>query len=917
LINTSVCADITYHVKEGQSANTLIGNIASDAHLYNSFPVENLNRITFSRLHESAGGKAPMFTVNRNGMMYTSQTLDSEKLCKYNTECFRIVEVAVRHKESFVKVIEVKVIIDDVNDHTPEFPIKDVSIQFYETDSRGTTKSIPNAIDKDVGFLNSQITYQLKKDMDDPFKLSVVKKIDGTRKLSIVLQKKLDREVKETYTLQVVAKDDGSPSHQGVLTIHVTVTDENDNQPVFSKNVYNVSINNRHDIYTPIVTVSATDLDSGENGEISYYFSSKTSDFAKTLFELRETTGKIFLARNFPFIKRKTYKLFIEATDKGIPPLSSTAMVVVNIINRQNNPPSVDVKFVSEPIGNITTISEGVQTNSFIAYVKVSDNDVNQNGEVVCHLNHDKLQLQKLGRNKYKVVLKNPVDRESESYIDFMISCQDKGSPPLKTERNFNLQVTDVNDVQPQFTKDTFKFLTYENEKTNFPVGFINASDPDLGAGGQLSYFLLSKGISHLPFKISNFGFISTSQTLDREQRDMYEFQVLIRDNGIPSLNNTANVIVEVMDKNDNAPYFTFPSVNPFSLDVHYQPQSNNDVTVLRASDRDSHVNAFLRYEIIGGNNKQLFSINPYTGVISYSRTVYQNDAGTYDLQVIVKDGGTPVLSAKAFLTLVLTVSNTTSKMFTSADKKSDQKIHINLVVIIVVAAVIISVAIVISMAVCMIHKNNQRNNRFPGALSNPGKLFDERIQYDVPVAMVTDQASSRHSQANLLKREPESEYKSVHSLKHTYTMAHRSHQEAAVTSGVSKEHELMLIPTDHFNKLSTTMSSDSDSGHGWSERNTVHYETLPGFKHCQEDPQLHKNRSSLPWTSPKPKDITTKPSSCQAIIDQKIVCNDVIDLKSLRIKTSNLPEPWNLPIKNSFSSSPKPLTSVPRVPRL
>ncbi|GAB1604332.1 putative protocadherin beta-18, partial [Argonauta hians] len=841
-----VCVDITYHVKEGQSANTLIGNIASDAHLYNSFPVEHLNRITFSRLHESLGGKAPMFTVNRNGMMYTSQTLDSEKLCKYNTECFRIVEVAVRHKESFVKVIEVKVIIDDVNDHTPEFPVKTVDMKFSERDGKGTRITIPSATDKDVGLQNSQISYHLENNVNAPFILSDIKKIDGTSKLDIILQRKLDREVKETYTLQVVVKDDGSPSHQGVLTIHVTVTDENDNQPVFSKNVYNVSINNRHDTYTPIVTVAATDLDSGKNGEISYYFSSKTSDFAKTLFELRETTGKIFLARNFPFIKRKTYKLFIEATDKGIPPLSSTAMVVVNIINRQNNPPSVDVKFVSEPIGNITTISEGIQTNSFIAYVKVSDNDVNQNGEVVCHLNHDKLQLQKLGRNKYKVVLKNPVDRESESYIDFMISCQDKGSPPLKTERNFNLQVTDVNDVQPQFTKDTFKFLTYENEKTNFPVGFINASDPDLGAGGQLSYFLLSKDISHLPFKISNFGFISTLQPLDHEKRNSYKFQVLIKDNGVPSLNNTANVIVEVMDKNDNAPYFTFPSVNPFSLDVHYQPQSNNDVTVLRASDRDSHVNAFLRYEIIGGNNKELFKVNPYTGVLSFSRAVYQNDAGSYDLQLSVKDSGSPVLSATTTMSLILTVSNNTAKMFTSADKKSDQKIHINLVVIIVVAAVIISVAIVISMAVCMIHKNNQRNLRCNEVMNDPNKYFDERNPYDVPVPMVTDHASHRHSQTTLPKSVPQSEYKSVHSLKGTssikqpYSMAQRSHQESMMTSYIGKDKEhVFMIPEQLNERLSISSNTDNNGGggggsgggggHTWIESDNVLYETLPG----------------------------------------------------------------------------------------
>ncbi|CAI9732407.1 putative protocadherin beta-18 [Octopus vulgaris] len=833
LFHVCVCVDITYHVKEGQNPDTLVGNIASDAHLYNSFHAEDLNRITFSRLHESLSGNAPMFKVGKNGMMYTSQTLDAESLCKYNTECFKIVEVAVRHKESFVKVIEVKVIIDDVNDHQPEFPIKDIHVQFSEGDGVGGSKPIPSATDKDVGFLNSQITYRLEKHVNDPFLLSVVKKIDGSNKLGIILEERLNREVKETYTLQVIAKDDGTPSHQGILTIHVSVTDENDNQPVFSKNVYNVSINNRQDIYTPIVTVYATDLDSGENGKVSYYFSSKTSDFAKTLFYLNETSGKIFLARNFPFTKRKTYKLFIEAIDKGSIPLSSTAMVLVNIINRQNNAPSLDVKFVSEPIGNITTISEGVKTNSFIAYVKVSDNDVNQNGEVVCDLNHDKLQLQKLGRKKYKVVLKNPVDRESESYIDFMISCQDKGSPPLRTERKFNIQVTDVNDVQPQFTKDTFKFLTYENEKSNFPVGFINASDPDLGAGGQLSYFLLSKGIHDLPFVISNFGFISTSEPLDHEKMDIYKFQVLIKDNGIPSLNNTANVIVEVMDKNDNAPYFTFPSVDPFSLDVHYQPQSNNEVTVLRASDRDSHVNAFLRYEIIGGNNKELFTVNHYTGVLSFSRTVYQNDAGSYNLKLSVKDSGSPILSATTTLSLILTVSNNTAKMFTSVDKKSDHKIHINLVVIIVVAAVIISVAIVISMAVCMIHKNNQRNIRCNEAINDPNKYFDERNPYDVPVAMVTDHGGHRHSQTTLQKSQPQSEYKSVQSLKvpssikQSYNMAQSLHQEITMTSGVYKETERMLVIADHINEMST-LSSSADSGHGWSERSTAHYETLP-----------------------------------------------------------------------------------------
>ncbi|CAI9733518.1 protocadherin beta-2-like isoform X1 [Octopus vulgaris] len=45
--------------------------------------------------------------------------------------------------------------------------------------------------------------------------------------------------------------------------------------------------------------------------------------------------------------------------------------------------------------------------------------------------------------------------------------------------KSLSIQVTDINDVQPQFTKDTFQFLTYENKDKDFPIGFVNATDPD------------------------------------------------------------------------------------------------------------------------------------------------------------------------------------------------------------------------------------------------------------------------------------------------------------------------------------------------------------------------------------------------------------------------------------------------------
>ncbi|CAI9732462.1 protocadherin beta-15 isoform X3 [Octopus vulgaris] len=745
-MQTCYCVDFIYYVKEGMSANTYLGDISVDTHMMDSIPVEDYKSISFSQLQKELTESSPLFNVTKAGKLYTAQTLDAEALCKYNTECFQMVDIAVRRRKSFVKILEIKVIIEDVNEHPPEFPNKTISIQFSERDGRGSSISLPNAVDKDVSVLNSQIIYHLIKKQEEPFKLDVSKRVDGSYSLRITLENKLDREMQDIYNLKVVAKDGGTPSKKCVLNVEITVSDVNDSPPVFSQNVYNVTVNKRQR-NTPIITLSATDLDSGPNGNISYYFSSKTTDIAKSYFKLHRRTGQIYQHEDFSPEKKQTYKLFIEAKDGGKPPLSSIAMVLVNVINQQNNAPVIDINF-SELTGNTATISEAMEVGSFIAYVKVVDNDIGLNGQVTCDLQHNKFTLQSLGQKRYKVSVKKAVDRETESQINFTISCKDKGFPSLKTERKFSIQVMDVNDVQPQFTKDVYKFLTYENEKPNFPVGFINATDPDLGHGGQLTFSLLNQVNQALPFKISNLGFITTTRSLDHEQQDVFKFRVLVKDNGNPQLSNTADVVIEVLDENDNPPYFTFPSVNPFSLDVYYNPQSKNDITVLKASDRDNRQNAFLKYEILEGNNRQLFAVNPYTGVLSFSRTVYQNDAGLYNLKFIVKDSGTPVLTAKTTLSMTLTVSNKTSTKMTAVQFQSNDKIHINLFIIIIVAAVTVSVLLVVSITVCIVRRNNQQKTHYKCGIDPSKKLVDKGSLSGYSCAK---QVSSKHESPDVL----------------------------------------------------------------------------------------------------------------------------------------------------------------------
>ncbi|GAB1604047.1 putative protocadherin beta-18 [Argonauta hians] len=842
-LHSCFSVDLTYYVEEGKLPGTYLGDIATDAQEIHILLLKDHSRITFNELPQrQTSSTTPLFNVTRSGKLYTSQLIDAEDLCMYNTECFKTIKIAVRQAETFIKVLKVRVFIKDINDNEPSFPKKLVRIDFSETDRKGTMKSIPNAVDKDVGLLNSKITYNLRKNAGEPFTLFVAEKEFGTSKLGIVLEKSLDRELKDVYNVQVIAKDEGSPIKIGILEVQIFVTDINDNTPVFSDSRNNISIKNTHPENVPILVLSATDLDSGNNGNVSYQFNSKTSENAKEKFKLLRN-GEIYAQNIRNLGKKQTYKLFVDATDGGNPPLSSIAMVIVNVINQQNTPPELDINFVSQQQDNMAAISEKIKVGSFIAYVSVIDNDVGKNGEVSCNLNHDKFQLLNLGSKEYKIILKKTVNREETDHYDISITCRDAGSPPLQTRREFSIQVMDVNDVKPQFIKGTFKFLTYENEKPNFPVGFINATDPDLGDGSKLAYTLENSKHQVLPFTVTNYGFITTIKSLDREQHQSYSFKVIVRDSGTPPLSNTANVVVEVMDENDNAPYFTFPSVNPFSLDVHYHPQSKNDITVLRASDRDSRENAFLKYKIVSGNEKQLFVVNTFSGILGFSRKVYQNDAGSYQLVLVVKDSGSPVLSATTTLSLTLTVSNRTSPRLTASHIHSGDMIDINLVIIIVVTAVIISIAIVVTITICIVRCNRRRNMLHTAAAAaasmQPGRDKCLMIsQSNNPFAISQNPEEGgihhphhHHSTPSMRSRRdfcPEQElpveWTSLTSPGKMPASVQACIQEVGATSGRSEKK--FISSQDYYPK---TVSTSKNTGHSFHKKDTSPYEEIPG----------------------------------------------------------------------------------------
>ena len=81
------------------------------------------------------------------------------------------------------------------------------------------------------------------------------------------------------------------------------------------------------------------------------------------------------LTTEFSLGEKLMHQLYIEVMDEGNPPLISTATVLVNLINQQNNPPTIEVNFILTSKENVIAIFEDTEVGSFIAYAKVTDYD--------------------------------------------------------------------------------------------------------------------------------------------------------------------------------------------------------------------------------------------------------------------------------------------------------------------------------------------------------------------------------------------------------------------------------------------------------------------------------------------------------------------------------------------------------------
>jgi len=146
----------------------------------------------------------------------------------------------------------------------------------------------------------------------------------------------LDYERAKDYLLTVQATDGGNPPLSNHATINITVTDSNDNAPIFNQVSYSARIREDAQAGDKILQVAANDMDSGANGKVSYTI--ERGD-RQDQFAMDPSTGYISVKKKLDREMVSSYVLEVQAKDFGGHQLSSTVMVNVDISDANDNPP--------------------------------------------------------------------------------------------------------------------------------------------------------------------------------------------------------------------------------------------------------------------------------------------------------------------------------------------------------------------------------------------------------------------------------------------------------------------------------------------------------------------------------------------------------------------------------------------------
>ena len=187
----------------------------------------------------------------------------------------------------------------------------------------------------------------------------------------------LDYESDQRFNVRIVAYDAGTPSLSSTLTLNIIVQDTNDNAPKFEKEFYEIDADESLPKDSQILPLNARDSDKGKNGRLTYSIIASDSDrLVNEYVGILPNSGIIFLKKQLDREVLSSLSLVARVSDHGVPQLSSTTRVKINVADVNDNKPTFQQQSYS------FKVNENVPTDTVIGQVTAVDGDHGRNGEI-------------------------------------------------------------------------------------------------------------------------------------------------------------------------------------------------------------------------------------------------------------------------------------------------------------------------------------------------------------------------------------------------------------------------------------------------------------------------------------------------------------------------------------------------------
>ncbi len=463
--------------------------------------------------------------------------------------------------------IEIHITVLDANDNAPVFLQSVYKATVTENAPKDTLVSTVSANDPDEG-INGKIEYSIANMQDDDQQLFVINQDNGQVKVVGII----DFENARSYEISVQASDHGGLTDS--CKIIVDLMDINDNKPVINIMSKTNAIAENSASETVVTMINVQDLDSGENGKVLCSINENIP------FTLKSTNANFFSLVTDGDLDREhesEYNISVTCADEGVPSLSSSVTLSLQISDVNDNAPVFDKSSYEASVQENNTPGLSIFT------VRARDADFNQNARVSYILEDSSVNgvpissLVSVSADSGVIHAVRSFDYEQIKDFQFRVKAQDGGSPPLSSNVSVKIMIQDQNDNAPQvlYPVQSGASVVAEIVPRSADVGYlvtkVVAVDVDSGQNAWLSY-KLQKATDRALFEVGlQNGEIRTVRQVTDKDAVKQRLTVVVEDNGQPSRSATVNVNVAVAD--------SFPEVLSEFTDFTHDKDYNDNLT--------------------------------------------------------------------------------------------------------------------------------------------------------------------------------------------------------------------------------------------------------------------------------------------------------------------------------------------------